>query len=91
MDQRIIDLYDALHPWRHEPPVVPRPARGACRQHRGGDAPSCRCSRTTTPTAQTVPESDPRIVAETVDIPGVPGLKGYLVQPKAGGRASCRR
>ncbi len=32
--------------------------------------------------AQTVPEGDPRITAETVDIPGAQGLKGYLVKPK---------
>jgi carboxymethylenebutenolidase len=32
--------------------------------------------------AQTVPENDPRITAETVDIPGAQGLKGYLVKPK---------
>jgi carboxymethylenebutenolidase len=34
--------------------------------------------------AQTIPETDPRITTETVDIPGVQGLKGYLVKPKAG-------
>jgi len=33
--------------------------------------------------AQTIPENDPRISAEMVDIPGVKGLKGYLVKPKA--------
>ncbi|WP_442038218.1 dienelactone hydrolase family protein [Microvirga sp. 2MCAF35] len=32
--------------------------------------------------AQTVQENDPRIIAETVDVPGVPGLKGYLVKPR---------
>ncbi|MET0526956.1 MAG: dienelactone hydrolase family protein [Microvirga sp.] len=32
--------------------------------------------------AQTVQENDPRITAETVDIPGAQGLKGYLVKPK---------
>nr|WP_202049973.1 dienelactone hydrolase family protein [Microvirga mediterraneensis] len=32
--------------------------------------------------AQTVEETDPRIVTETVDIPGAQGLKGYLVKPK---------
>jgi carboxymethylenebutenolidase len=32
--------------------------------------------------AQTVQENDQRITAETVDIPGAPGLKGYLVKPK---------
>ncbi|KAB0268210.1 dienelactone hydrolase family protein [Microvirga brassicacearum] len=36
--------------------------------------------------AQTIPESDPRITAEMVDIPGAPGLKGYLVRPKTGGK-----
>ncbi len=36
--------------------------------------------------AQTIPENDPRITAEMVDIPGAPGLKGYLVKPKAGGK-----
>ena len=34
--------------------------------------------------AQVVPETDPRIVAETIDVPGVPNLKGYLVRPKQG-------
>ena len=33
--------------------------------------------------AQTIPENDPRIAAETVDIPSVEGLRGYLVRPKA--------
>ena len=36
--------------------------------------------------AQIVPETDPRLSTEMVDIPGVQGLKGYLVRPKAGGR-----
>jgi carboxymethylenebutenolidase len=36
--------------------------------------------------AATIAESDPRIAAETVTIPGVAGLKGYLVTPKSGGR-----
>jgi carboxymethylenebutenolidase len=36
--------------------------------------------------AQIVPEGDPRLSTETVDIPGVQALKGYLVRPKAGGR-----
>ena len=36
--------------------------------------------------AQTIPENDARIVAEMVDIPAAPGLKGYLVKPKAGGK-----
>jgi carboxymethylenebutenolidase len=33
--------------------------------------------------AQTIPENDARISAETVDIAGITGLKGYLVKPKA--------
>jgi carboxymethylenebutenolidase len=36
--------------------------------------------------AQVVAESDPRIVAETFQVPGVQGLSGYLVRPKAGGK-----
>jgi carboxymethylenebutenolidase len=36
--------------------------------------------------AQIVPESDPRITTETVQVPGVQGLSGYLAQPKAGGK-----
>jgi carboxymethylenebutenolidase len=35
--------------------------------------------------AETIPESDPRLVAEMIDIPGsAPGLKGYLAKPKQG-------
>ena len=36
--------------------------------------------------AETVPESDGRITVETVSVPGVNGLKGYLARPRAGGR-----
>jgi carboxymethylenebutenolidase len=35
--------------------------------------------------AETVAETDPRITGEMVDIPGVTGLKGYLVTPKSPG------
>jgi len=35
--------------------------------------------------ADTVDEKDPRIAAATVEIPGVKGLKGYLVRPKSAG------
>jgi carboxymethylenebutenolidase len=31
--------------------------------------------------AETVPETDPRLTTGTVDVPGVPGLKGYLARP----------
>jgi hypothetical protein len=46
--------------------------------------------------AETVPESDPRLVAEMIDIPGsAPGLKGYLAKPKDGQKfppsSSCTR
>ena len=34
--------------------------------------------------AATLPESDSRIAAEWVDVPGVPGLRGYLVKPRGG-------
>lgn len=36
--------------------------------------------------AETLPENDPRIVTETVSVPGVSGLSGYLVRPKAAGK-----
>ncbi len=36
--------------------------------------------------AETVAESDPRIATETVSIPGVADLKGYLVTPKSDGK-----
>ena len=36
--------------------------------------------------AQIVAESDPRIASDTVQVPGVQGLTGYLVRPKAGGK-----
>lgn len=31
--------------------------------------------------AETIPETDPRLTTATVDVPGVPGLKGYLARP----------
>jgi carboxymethylenebutenolidase len=36
--------------------------------------------------AATIAENDPGIGTETVSIPGVPGLKGYLVTPKSDGK-----
>ena len=36
--------------------------------------------------AQVIPENDARITSETVQVPGVQGLTGYLVKPKAGGK-----
>jgi carboxymethylenebutenolidase len=36
--------------------------------------------------AQVIAENDARITSETVQVPGVQGLTGYLVKPKAGGK-----
>ena len=36
--------------------------------------------------AQVIPENDARITSETVQVPGVQGLTGYLVKPKTGGK-----
>jgi carboxymethylenebutenolidase len=84
MDQRIIDLYDLY-------------THGAVNRRSFLDRLAALAGSTAAASAllpilqnnyalaQTVPESDPRITAETVDIPGVAGLKGYLVRPKAGG------
>jgi carboxymethylenebutenolidase len=84
MDQRIIDLYDLyIHGGMNRRSFLDRLAALA-----GSTAAASALLpvlQNNYALAQTVPESDPRIVAETVDIPGVTGLKGYLVRPKAGG------
>jgi carboxymethylenebutenolidase len=36
--------------------------------------------------AQVVAENDPRLTSDTMQIPGVQGLTGYLVKPKTGGK-----
>ncbi|WP_262296862.1 dienelactone hydrolase family protein [Microvirga sesbaniae] len=81
MDQRIIDLYDDF-------------THGGMSRRNFLDKLAALAGSTAAATtllsvlqsnyaqAQTVDESDPRITTETVDIPGVPGLKGYLVRPK---------
>jgi carboxymethylenebutenolidase len=81
MDQRIIDLYDDF-------------THGSMSRRSFIDKLAALAGSTAAATAllpilqnnyaqaQTVPENDPRITAETVDIPGTPGLKGYLVKPK---------
>jgi carboxymethylenebutenolidase len=81
MDQRIIDLYDDF-------------SHGGMSRRSFIDKLAALAGSTAAATAllpilqnnyaqaQTVPENDPRITAETVDIPGIPGLKGYLVKPK---------
>ncbi len=81
MDQRIIDLYDEF-------------THGDMSRRSFIDKLAALAGSTAAATAllpilqnnyahaQTVPETDPRITAETVDIPGAQGLKGYLVKPK---------
>jgi carboxymethylenebutenolidase len=85
MDQRIIDLYDDF-------------THGALTRRAFFDrlatlVGSTAAARALLPLlqnnyalAQTVPEADPRITTETLAIPGVQGLNGYLVKPKAGGK-----
>ena len=84
MDQRIIDLYDDYtHGGMNRRSFLDRLIALA-----GSSAAATALLpilQNNYALAQTVPESDPRIVAETVEIPGVTGLKGYLVRPKAGG------
>ncbi len=86
MDQRIIDLYDD---YTHG-----GLSRRSFLDQLAGLAGSTAAAATLLPVltsnyakAQTVSDTDPRISAETVDVPGVQGLKGYLVKPKgASGR-----
>jgi carboxymethylenebutenolidase len=84
MDQRIIDLYDLYtHGGMNRRSFLDRLAALA-----GSTAAASALLpvlQNNYALAQTVPASAPRIVAENVDIPGVTGLKGYLVRPKAGG------
>jgi len=73
MDQRIIDLYDRFtHGGMNRRAFLDRLATLA-----GGAAAASALLpvlQNNYALAQTVPESDPRIVAETVSIPGVAGL-----------------
>jgi len=81
MDQRIIDLYDDF-------------THGGMSRRSFLDKLAALAGSTAAATAllpilqnnyahaQTVPENDARITAQTVDIPGAQGLKGYLVKPK---------
>ena len=81
MDQRIIDLYDDFtHGGMSRRSFLDRLAALA-----GSTAAATALLpilQNNYAQAQTMPENDPRITAETVDIPGAPGLKGYLVKPK---------
>ena len=83
MDQRIIELYDNFtHGGMNRRTFLDRLAALA-----GGAAAASALLpllQNNYALAQTVPESDARISTETVEIPGVPGLKGYLVKPRTG-------
>lgn len=85
MDQRIIDLYDDYtHGGMNRRTFLDRLATLA-----GGAAAAAALLpvlQSNYAHAQVVKEDDPRIATETVDIPGSPGLKGYLVKPKTGDR-----
>jgi carboxymethylenebutenolidase len=85
MDQRIIDLYDEFtHGTMGRRRFFDRLATLA-----GGTAAAAALLpllQNNYAVAQVVAESDPRITAETVPIPGVDKLTGYLVRPKAAGR-----
>jgi carboxymethylenebutenolidase len=83
MDQRIIDLYDDFtHGGMNRRAFLDRLA--ALVGSAAGATALLPILQNNYAMAQTVQESDPRIKAETVDIPGVQGLKGYLVKPASG-------
>jgi carboxymethylenebutenolidase len=81
MDQKIIDLYDDFtHGGMNRRTFLDRLAALA-----GSTAAATTLLsvlQNDYAMAQTIDESDPRIVTETVSVPGVEGLKGYLVKPK---------
>jgi carboxymethylenebutenolidase len=80
MDQRIIDLYDDYtHGGMNRRAFLDRLA--ALAGSVAGAAALLPILQNNYAHAQTVPENDQRITAETVDIPGAQGLKGYLVKP----------
>ncbi|HEX8665239.1 MAG TPA: dienelactone hydrolase family protein [Beijerinckiaceae bacterium] len=84
MDQRIIDLYDRYtHGALTRRAFLDRLATLA-----GGAAAAAALLpllQNDYARAETVPEGDPRLTTEMVDIPGiVSGLKGYLAKPKNG-------
>lgn len=85
MDQRIIDLYDDFtHGGMSRRTFLDRLA--AMVGSAAGAAAILPILQNNYAHAQTVQENDARITTEMVDIPGVPGLKGYLVKPKTGGK-----
>ncbi len=85
MDQRIIDLYDDFtHGDYSRREFLDRLASLAGSAAAG--AALLPLLQNNYALAQMMPESDPRITAETVDVSGVQGLKGYLVRPKDAGK-----
>ncbi|QFU16640.1 dienelactone hydrolase family protein [Microvirga thermotolerans] len=84
MDQRIIDLYDQFtHGGMNRRTFLDRLA--ALAGSAAAAAALLPVLQNDYAMADTVDEKDPRIAAETLDIPGVQGLRGYLVRPKSGG------
>ncbi|HZH53533.1 MAG TPA: dienelactone hydrolase family protein [Microvirga sp.] len=80
MDQRIINLYDDYtHGGMNRRTFLDRLA--ALVGSAAGATALLPILQNNYAHAQTIPESDPRVVAETVDIPDAQGLKGYLVRP----------
>ncbi len=80
MDQRIIDLYDTYtHGGMNRRSFLDRLA--ALVGSAAGATALLPILQNNYAHAQTVPENDQRITAETVEIPGAQGLKGYLVKP----------
>jgi carboxymethylenebutenolidase len=81
MDQRIIDLYDDFtHGGMSRRSFIDK--LGALAGSAAAATALLPILQNNYAQAQTVQENDQRITAETVDIPGAPGLKGYLVKPK---------
>jgi carboxymethylenebutenolidase len=86
MDQKIIDLYDAYtHGGISRRTFFDRLTRLA------GSAAAASTFlaglQNDYAQAQTVQEDDTRITTETVTVPGVSSLEGYLAKPKSGGNA----
>jgi carboxymethylenebutenolidase len=81
MDQRIIDLYDDFtHGGMSRRSFIDK--LGALAGSAAAATALLPILQNNYAQAQTVQENDQRITAESVDIPGAPGLKGYLVKPK---------
>ena len=85
MDQRIIQLFDDYtHGGMNRRSFIDRLATLA-----GGAAAATALLpllENNYAQAQVMAENDPRIASETIQVPGVQGLTGYLVKPKTGGK-----